>query len=127
VRKHPFHFDAAAIERAIAAIEAQQLPNEPGIVGMTARFNLAVLRPFFLAMVGEINGGATANELRRAAAGAIANLVLSVADTNSNQVEPRRGLEVAELVLLVTACVREIAARDNKVVASVRGEAGGRA
>jgi len=120
------HFDDAETERAIASIEAAQHPHAPGIDGMQARFNLAVLRPFILAMMREINAGATNDQLSKVTAGVVTNLVLTIADSASNQAEPLRSLEIGRLLLRIGAYISQ-ARESSEIVASVLGQAGGRA
>jgi len=103
------HIDEAAASVAIARIERENEKRcaDAGVVGVQARLQVAALRAFYMAIVGETNRGTLPSELRRAAAAFTANLLLSVVDTITSGNQPQRFEEARLVVAEVGFCIGE--------------------
>lgn len=124
------HLDEREVARVMDRLDVHQRKHEaePGIVGIQARLQLAGLRPIYLAMVREANAGADIAQLRRAVAGFISNLVMCVADSATNKVEPERTNQLKLMMIEIGFCVGKNR-EDNEPGGDqmVRGQRGGHA
>jgi hypothetical protein len=121
-----FHYDAAEMEAGIASLEREQKVDAPGALGVQSRLQFAVLRPFYETFLREINAGVSVDDMQKAVAGLISNMVLAIVDSATNAEEPQRTAELRRMMVLIGWCTGEVKNMPHGTV-QVRGHAGGRA
>ena len=81
------HFDESHIESAMDRCEASlaEAAVTEGKIGVMARMTIATMRPFNLALVREINGGAGCADIAAATSNLICNQLLTLIDSVTNK------------------------------------------
>ena len=126
----PVHISEAEMLAAIEGIERHNRKREkvPGVGGVQARMQIAVLRPFYVALVSEINLGATTDELRTAVIGLTCNALLSIIDTISAREPAARFNEGRRAMVELGLTLADMMKRDEPgSEAKVMMQAGGHA
>jgi hypothetical protein len=124
------HVDERALDAALERLEQHQAESEAksGIAGVQARLQRATLRPFYTAMIREINAGATPIEVRRGVVGLISNMLLAVADSVSGREPTMRFNQLSSALVELGFCLNKMmVAEDVGGTETVPVQHGGRA
>jgi hypothetical protein len=79
------HYDQAAVDAAVEQVLAYQRAHaaKSDMAGLTARIQIDVLPPLVRAMIREINAGATEDQIGKAMAALVANIILTTTDSTA--------------------------------------------